>query len=90
MSSYYIYLISSLPVLAFGLKPPLSLERFIRLCEELIPEEEARVIRSVFRENIFGLETKQTTLLKWMAFEKALRNELVKIRAVRKKIDPEK
>ena len=76
--AYYTYLISSLPMLHFGMKPPFSFEKFIERCQGLIPEAEIKALKSGA-----GLE-------QWQAFDKELRNELVRVRAARKHKAPEK
>lgn len=76
--AYYTYLISSLPMLHFGMKPPFSFEKFIQRCQGLIPEAEIKALKSGV-----GLE-------QWQAFDKELRNELVRVRAARKHKAPEK
>jgi hypothetical protein len=86
MPNYYIYLVSSLPMLHFGAKPPFSFERFLENCKDKIADADIDCIRLVKEAYIYQGE--QPTLKKWAAFEVALRNELVKIRAVRKHIDP--
>lgn len=75
MASFYTYLISSLPMLHFGAKPPFSFEKFLEICRDKIPDEEIVLL-------------KITSHKKWHSFDTALRNELVKIRAQRKHIDP--
>jgi len=90
MAGYYIYLISSLPMLNFAARPPVSLERFMGLCREWLSEDDNRVIASCLGPDIHDSKIIQPTLDKWKAFDLALRNELVKIRAQRKKIDPAK
>jgi hypothetical protein len=77
-------------MLHFGAKPSISLERFIQSCEELLSKEDARIISFCAKENILDFKTEQPAIHKWRNFETALRNELVKIRASRKKIDPGK
>jgi len=77
---------SSLPTLNFGAKPPFSLEKFLAVCAELVPEEDLRMIRSAQEQDIerdFNAPG-QPTLKSWINFETALRNELVKIRAARR------
>lgn len=74
--AYYTYLISSLPMLHFGMKPPFSFEKFIERCQGLIPEAEIKMLKRGF-----GLE-------QWQVFDKELRNELVRVRAARKHKDP--
>lgn len=88
MSAYYTYLISSLPMLHFGMKPPFSFEKFIGICARLIPEKDAEILNSIPHIEIGLYEGKHPTLIKWQAFEIALRNELVKIRAMHKRLDP--
>lgn len=87
MPNFHIYLISSLPMLQFGMKPPFSFSRFIERCEGLIPDEEVALLGSL--PSAAG-EGQATTLNKWQDLDRQLRNELVKIRAVHKKIDPRK
>lgn len=79
-------------MLHFGMKPPFTFEKFIAFCRGLIPESDIEMINSStvsYREGLLA-DSGITTLKKWHNFEKALRNELVKIRASRKHIDPVK
>lgn len=78
MSGYYTYLISSLPLLQFGAKPPLGMEKFLSICSDLIAEEDMRALKDSLKdEGDTGYQD----------FEVALRNELVRIRAQRKHLD---
>lgn len=89
-SKYYIYLISSLPMLHLGTRTPFSYEKFLSMCETLIPGEEVSVLR---RLDITAEEIPpgcHPALKKWHEFEMALKNELARIRASRKKTDPYK
>ncbi|MFH0917590.1 MAG: DUF2764 family protein [Candidatus Omnitrophota bacterium] len=89
MPAYYTYLISSLPMLNFSAKVPFSLEDFFTKCKNLIPEQELGVLRSICQEDSCSLgEQSMDSLKQWVNFETALRNELVRARAARKKIDP--
>ena len=89
MPAYYTYLISSLPMLNFSAKPPFSSEDFFTKCKNLIPEKEFEILRSVCGKDSYSLATQSIDSLKqWANFEIALRNELVRARAGRKKIDP--
>ncbi len=90
MAGYYVYLVSSLPMLHFGAKPPLSLERFIQLAAELLSQEDVRILEACIQKNIHEQRIDQPTFHKWHVFDMALRNELVKVRSSRKKIDPAK
>jgi hypothetical protein len=77
MAGYYVYLVSSLPMLHFGAKPPISHEKFLDTCAGLISEDDIDALKDVRLE-------------KWHKFDMDLKNELVKIRAGRKHIDPAK
>jgi hypothetical protein len=81
MTGYYVYLISSLPVLHFGTKPPFSMEKFFAICSELIPAGDLEILKSSLEDEGEG---------RYHDFETALRNELVKIRAARKHLDAAK
>ncbi|MFH1441649.1 MAG: DUF2764 family protein [Candidatus Omnitrophota bacterium] len=89
MPDYYPYLISSLPHLYFGMKPPFNFEEFLKRCESIIPDKDLDITRRILlindrREVI----EKNVVLNKWKMFDADLKNELVKIRARRKHIDP--
>jgi hypothetical protein len=91
MPSYYTYLISSLPMLQVASKPALSLNDFLSRCAELIPEHDVALIRRALSTEAYSLELPLPgVLLKWKEFDLALRNELVRVRALRKKVDPSK
>ncbi len=90
MANYYIYLISSLPALNFGSKPPISFAGFLKACEGLVSDWDMDLIRSVGNLGFESVKAKNATLKKWMGFETMLRNELVMIRSARKKSDPAK
>lgn len=88
MSGYYTYLVSSLPMLHFGTKPPFSFGKFLEICRGLISASDIDTLKiSTIIEG--GVDEKiNPTLKKWHAFDTSLRNELVKIRALRKRLEP--
>ena len=88
MPSYYTYLIAGLPVLHFAIKPPFAFERFIEICRGFIPSGELELLRSASIKGDYQGVSLPPTLEKWRSFDTALRNELVKIRAVRLKEEP--
>lgn len=88
MANYYTYLISSLPMLHFGMKPPFSFEKFIGICSRLIPEKDIEILNSIPRIEIGLYRGREPALRQWQGFEIALRNGLVKIRAMHKHLDP--
>ena len=88
MTNYYTYLIASLPYLHFGARPPFSFEKFISLCVRHIPEGDTEILNNIPTIDKAFYEGSQPTLSKWQAYETALRNEGVKIRASHKHLDP--
>jgi hypothetical protein len=88
MANLYYYLIASLPMLHFAVKPPFSFKEFLQRCRESIPEKDVEVLENLTLE---GSRAKERPIIKnWLSFDLTLRNELVKLRASRKKIDPTK
>ena len=81
MPGYYVYLISSLPTLNFGAKPPFGMEKFFSTSAELISPKDMETLRGSLKDKGEG---------RYHDFETALRNELVKIRAQRKRLDASK
>jgi hypothetical protein len=91
MPKFYTYLISSLPVLIFGMKPPFSFERFLENCRNLISEEDFLLLSNLpMKIDEYGKSVSHPTIERWLSFDTTLRNELVKIRAQSKKIDAAK
>lgn len=88
MASSYPYLISSLPMLHFYAKPPFTFEDFLRACKDLIPDKDFDVVSICANEALWEQAVSQETLKAWISFEVGLRNELVKVRASRRKIEP--
>jgi len=91
MPKFYTYLISSLPVLNFGMKPPFSFERFLENCRNLISEEDFLLLSNLpVTTDEYGKSVSHPTIERWLAFDTTLRNELVKIRAHSRKTDEAK
>ena len=90
MAAYYTYLISSLPVLNLFAKAPFSLKDFYTKCKNLIPEKELEILNLAVDQESYSLIGHSSSLQQWANFEVTLRNELVRARASRKKIDPAK
>jgi len=91
MSSYYPYLVSSLPGLTFGMKPPMTFGRFCALSRDLVPAGDFALIASLpSLEAGVCAGIGNGTLRQWVAFQAMVGNELVMMRAARRKIDPAK
>ncbi|MCX5693642.1 MAG: DUF2764 family protein [Candidatus Omnitrophica bacterium] len=91
MTAYYTYLISSLPVLNLFAKAPFSLKDFFTKCKNLIPDKELEILYAAVDQDSYSLAGHNSgSVAQWANFEVTLRNELVRARASRKKIDPSK
>ncbi|MBN3039072.1 MAG: DUF2764 family protein [Candidatus Omnitrophica bacterium] len=90
MSQYYIYLISSLPMLKLGMDPPLGYDGFLKLCQNKISDEDLSMLKKISIDGEYPYQDiSQATLQGWRIFDTALRNELVRIRAQRLQRDPQ-
>lgn len=88
MAEFYPYLIASLPTLHFGMKPPFSFEQFLETCYRFIPDKDYRVLSSLPQPDHYSEKyKKQKSIERWIQFDTALRNEMVKSRAGRRHID---
>lgn len=90
MQGFYPYIMSSLPMLQFGAKPPFGPGRFLEQCAGMVTEQELETLKQCFSPSLLDSGVRQPALRAWISFETGLRNELVKIRAARKKTDPNK
>jgi hypothetical protein len=89
MANFYAYLISSLPMLHFGMKPPFSFEQFLDACRGFMPEKDYQVLSTLPQPEKYSDDARLHPVVgRWIQFDSALRNELVKIRAGRKHVDP--
>lgn len=78
-------------MLHFGMKPPFSFEKFLVDCQGFILDEDFALLKNLpITIDEYNKRLKNTTIEKWLEFDTALRNELVKIRAQMRKIEPEK
>ena len=75
-------------MLHFGMKPPFTFERFIQACEEFIPKNEVALLAALPLIHERPFQGRDSTLDRWFEFDRDIRNELVKIRAARLKVDP--
>ena len=90
MTGYYPYLIAALPVLYFAQSAPISAEQFLGLCRRFLSEGDMEILDACSLDGNYSPQAAHPTLKKWQEFDAGLRNELVKIRASRKQIDPQR
>lgn len=77
-------------MLHFGAKPPFSFEQFLGICRGLIPENDFKLLSALPLPEDYSQKPQHPLIRKWVEFDIALRNELVKIRAARKHIEAAK
>jgi hypothetical protein len=88
MARFYEYLVSSFPMLNFGMKPPFSFQEFLARCKIFIPENDYLVLEKLPGAEDYGkLCCGQALIEEWVSFDRALRNEVAKIRAERGHLD---
>lgn len=89
MPNYYTYIISSLPLLNFTLRPPINSRKFLAACAGLVTESEFALLEAILEDRApDGADYE--ILRRWVDFDITLRNELVKLRAGRRRRDPHK
>jgi len=78
-------------MLHFDMKPPFSSEIFLDKCRQLISEPDYQIISAIpeTKDAILD-EIGNDTIKRWLTFDTQLRDELVKIRAGRRHVDPSK
>ncbi|MFH1492297.1 MAG: DUF2764 family protein [Candidatus Omnitrophota bacterium] len=89
MRQYY-YLIASLPLLEFAMKPPLKYSDFLKCSREQLSAHDMDIIQRTKITPAQDVDESQATLREWQIFDITLRNEIVKFRASRKLKDPAK
>lgn len=77
-------------MLHFGMKIPFSFEKFISMCYGPISESDIEILKTASAIDEYDYKKPPPIIRKWRTFDRSLRNELVKIRATRKKLDPNK
>lgn len=77
-------------MLHFAAKPPVTSAAFMWSCQEVVSGEVLETLRGILGGAEYKDSTANPTLARWRAFDIALKNELVKVRAERKHVDPAK
>jgi hypothetical protein len=89
MVQLYPYLVASLPMLHFGMKPPFSFEGFLEACRGFIPDGDYLLLSTLPQPEEYSREgTHHRLVQKWIGFDTALRNELARVRAGRRHLEP--
>lgn len=87
MSEFY-YLISSLPMLRFGEKPPVVMDEFMNSCEEWISQKQVERLRKLSITPTDDSSDTNATINDWNTWETCLRNRIARQRGGTLKKDP--
>ena len=74
-------------MLEFGVKPPFSYDYFLVLCKDHLETRDMDIIKKISIEPSEEKESESSILKEWKNFDIALRNEIVKFRAIKKSKD---
>ena len=77
-------------MLQFGMKLPFSYEGFLERCRLELNQEDMDALARVSIEPSVDIEDKLPLLKEWKRFNRSLKNELARTRAVKKGRDPNK
>jgi len=83
MVDRYYYFASSLPLLAFGSEPPQTLKEFLREARALMTPGDYTLLKNAVRQTD-DPSGRNRTLREWFLYLRALKNELVIMRAQQK------
>lgn len=76
-------------MLHFDMKPPFSFGQFLDTCRGFMSERDYQVLSTLPHPAQYSDDARLHPVVKrWIQFDSALRNELVKLRAGRKHVDP--
>ncbi len=89
MGDFYVYLMASLPMLHFPMRPPFPYDQFLERCRPFVPEKDFFLLSHLPQpEQYADRERWPAVIQRWIAFDIALRNELVRLRAARRHLEP--
>ncbi len=88
MSNYY-YTVASLPMLFYDGDLPMTPEAFLKTCESNLTEDDCSTVRRASLDPLRPAQHTCPSLDRWDRWETGLRNELVRLRASKRGIDPE-
>ncbi len=88
MNQQYYFLCASLPMLAFGSKPPMSNEDFVKQSTGNVTVKDSGILLSARLLPEKKIKKSHPALKVWAGFETMLRNEMVNFRAKKLGKDP--
>lgn len=88
MGRTYYYFVASLPMLDYEGKPPMSVEEFLRQCQQLLVQEDYGFMQKLLTEDEYEIKTHNYALRSWAQFNQNFRNEIAYFRAKRANKDP--
>ncbi len=87
--SHYYFTVASLPHLSYEMENAPKIDDFLITCQENISGKDLEIIKSSIIDDLTKKKTGNSILDSWYAWEKNLRNKLVKLRAKKLKVDAE-
>jgi len=87
LSPYY-YLVAGLPMLFYPTDRPQTREEFLELCRTQVGKTDFRILAAADLAVRGERPSGSRTLDRWRSWESSLRNELAKLRARRKAVEP--
>lgn len=88
MRHSYYYLVASLPVLDFGSQPAVAYENFLENCQRLLTPTDFFTIEKTSLESDIEFKGIHPFLKTWVRFNRNLKNEIARWRAIRAGKDP--
>lgn len=88
MSTKYYYLVAALPYVTFDQENPVDIDGFLQFCRRMMKTHDYELVLHAQLDDFPSPPRQNQTLNQWQNWEKALRNELVKLRAGQIGIDP--
>ena len=89
MHQYY-YAVASLPMLSYDMDTTPEIESFLRMCRQWLSKRDYAILENVSISDLAAKKPDNSALKRWRIWERALRNELTRLRAPKKKIEAEK
>jgi hypothetical protein len=86
----YYYLVASFPMLFLDSERPPAIDSFVAVCGEHLSPRDFRIVETASISTLEFRKPSCTVLDRWRSWETALRNELVKLRAKSRGIDPDR
>jgi len=86
----YYFTVASLPMLRYNETPGITLDEFSGLCAQWLQHRDLQLVLNAGLNDLGAKDPSSPVLESWQRWETSLRNELVKLRAQKKGMDPQR